>query len=63
MTDEFIEEYRNTRGASAIKSLLEKRTIIPKLFPDIKFSTSPIDIKDKYYDFSLDLSYINILEK
>src|SRR3954466_13145415 len=63
MTDEFIEEYRNTRGASAIRSILEKRTIIPKLSPDAKFATSPIDIKDKDYDFSLNLSYINIVEK
>ena len=63
MTDEFIEEYQNTCGASAIRSLLEKRTIIPKLSPDAKFAPSPIDIKDKDYDFSLDLFYINIVEK
>src|SRR3954466_363889 len=63
MTDEFIEEYQNTRGASAIRSLLERRTIIPKLSPDAKFATSPINIKDKDYDFSLYLSYINIVEK
>ena len=28
-----------------------------------KFATSPIDIKDKDYDFSLDLSYLDIVEK
>src|SRR3954471_5552417 len=62
-TNEFIEECRNTHGGSAIKSLLERRTIIPKLSSDPKFSTSPIDIKDKDYDLSLDLSYLDIVEK
>src|SRR3954470_9490399 len=62
-TDEFVEECRNTHGASAIKSLLARRTIIPKLSSDPKFATSPIDIKDKDYDFSLDLSYLDIVEK
>src|SRR3954469_6877572 len=62
-TDEFIEECRNTHGTSAIKSLLARRTIMPNLFSDPKFATSPIDIKDKDYDFSLDLSYLDIVEK
>src|SRR3954466_14574323 len=62
-TDEFVEECRNTHGTSAIKSLLARRTIIPKLSSDPKFVTSPIDIKEKYYDFSLDLSYLDIVEK
>src|SRR3954468_11008574 len=62
-TDEFIEECRNTHGASAIKSLLERHTIIPKLSSDPKFATSPIDIKDKDYDFSFDLSYLDIVDK
>src|SRR3954464_9080345 len=62
-TDEFIEERQNTDGTSVIKSLLARRTIIPKLSSDPKFATSPIDIKDKYYDFSLDLSYLDIVEK
>src|SRR3954469_18040070 len=30
-TDEFVEECQSTHGTSAIKSLLAKRTIIPKL--------------------------------
>src|SRR3954467_11373823 len=63
MTDEFIEEYQNTHGASATRSLLERRTIIPKLSSDAKFATSPIDIKDEDYYFSLHLSYIDIVEK
>jgi hypothetical protein len=33
------------------------------LSPDAKFATSPINIEDKDYDFSLDLSYISIVEK
>jgi hypothetical protein len=33
------------------------------LSPDAKFATSPINIRDKDYDFSLDLSYISIIEK
>src|SRR4051812_21184959 len=62
-TDEFVEECRNTHGTSAIKSLLARRTIMPKLSSDSKFATSPIDIKDENYDFSLDLSYLDIVEK
>jgi hypothetical protein len=61
--DEFVEECRNTHGNSAIKSLLARRTIIHKLSSDPKFATSPIDIKDKDYDFSLDLTYLDIAEK
>jgi hypothetical protein len=33
------------------------------LSPNAKFATSPINIRDKDYDFSLDLSYIYIVEK
>ena len=62
-TDEFVEECRNTHGTSAIKSLLARRTIMPKLSSDPKFATSPIDIKDEGYYFSLDLSYLDIVEK
>src|SRR3954462_4913141 len=46
-THEFVEECRNTHGASAIKSLLARCTIIPKLSSNPKFATSPIDIKEK----------------
>src|SRR4051812_11513203 len=42
-TNEFVEECRNTHGASDIKSLLARRTLIPKLSSDPKFATSPID--------------------
>src|SRR3954464_2607508 len=59
LTDEFVEECRNTHGTSAIKSLLARRTIMPKLSSDPKFATSPIDIKDEDYD----LSYLDIIEK
>src|SRR3954467_10984297 len=36
---------------------------MPKLSSDPKFPTSPTDIKDKDYDFSLDLSYLDIVDK
>src|SRR3954470_13986388 len=44
LTDEFVQECRNTPGASAIKSLLARHIIIPKKSYDPKFATSPIDI-------------------
>ena len=47
LTDDFVEECRNTHGTSAIKSLLARRTIMPKLSSDPKFATSPIDLKMK----------------
>jgi hypothetical protein len=49
--------------AGAIRDLLARRAIRYKLSPDAKFATSPISISDKDYDFSLDLSYISIIEK
>jgi hypothetical protein len=63
LNDEFIEEFHATRDASAIKILLARCVVRYKLSPDAKFATSPINIKDKDYDFSLDLSYISIVEK
>src|SRR3954465_9248195 len=63
LTDEFVEECRNTHGTSVTKSLLARRTIMPKLSSDPKFATSPIDIKDEKYDLSLGLSYLDIVEK
>jgi hypothetical protein len=63
LNDEFIEEFHATSDASAIKNLLARRAVRYKLSPDAKFATSPIDIRDKDYDFCLDLSYISIVEK
>jgi hypothetical protein len=63
LNDEFIEEFHATRDASAVKNLLARHAVRYKLSPDAKFATSPIDIKDKDYDFSLNLSYISIVEK
>jgi hypothetical protein len=63
LNDEFIDEFHATNDASAIRDLLARRVVRYKLSPDAKFATSPIDIMDKDYDFSLDLSYISIIEK
>jgi hypothetical protein len=63
LNDEFFEEFHATRDASAVKNLLARRVVRYKLSPDAKFATSPINIKDKDYDFSLDLSYISIVEE
>jgi hypothetical protein len=63
LDDDFIAEVHATRDANAIKELLARRAVRHKLFPDAKFAASPINIRDKDYDFSLDLSYISIIEK
>jgi hypothetical protein len=63
LNDEFIDEFHATSDASAIRYLLARRDVRYKLSPNAKFATSPIDIRDKDYDFSLDLSYISIVEK
>ncbi|KAK1628698.1 hypothetical protein QYE76_003013 [Lolium multiflorum] len=57
LDDDFIVKCNATTDASNIKKLLAQHT------PDPKFATSPINIKDKDYDFSLDLSHISIVEK
>src|SRR3954469_15073191 len=36
---------------------------MPKLSSDPRFAISPIDIKDEDYDSSLDLPYLDIVEK
>jgi hypothetical protein len=61
--DDFIAEARATRDAKAVKELLARRAVRYKLSPDPNFAASPINIRDKDYDFSLDLSYISIVEK
>lgn len=63
LDDDFIDECNATSGASNIKNLLAKHDVRYKLSPDAKFATSPININDKDYDFSLDLSHISIVEK
>jgi hypothetical protein len=63
LNDDFINEFHDTSDASAIRDLLARRAVRYKLSPDAKFATSPIDIRDKDYDFSLNLSYISIVEK
>jgi hypothetical protein len=63
LIDAFIDEYQATGDASAIRDLLARHAVKYKLSPDAKFAASPIHISDKDYDFSLDLSYISIIEK
>jgi hypothetical protein len=63
LDDDFIAEVCATHDANAVKELLARRVVRYKLSPDAKFVSSPINIRDKDYDFSLDLSYISIVEK
>ncbi|KAK1665618.1 hypothetical protein QYE76_053777 [Lolium multiflorum] len=63
LDDDFIEKCNATTDARKIKKLLAEHVVRYKLSPDPKFATSPINIKDKDYDFSLDLSQIAIVEK
>jgi hypothetical protein len=63
LDDDFIYESHATSDADAIRELLERRVVRYKLSPDAKFAVSLINISDKDYDFSLDLSYISIIEK
>jgi hypothetical protein len=63
LDDDFIAKARATRDAKAVTELLARRAVRYKLSPDPKFAVSPINIRDKDYDFSLDLSYISIVEK
>jgi hypothetical protein len=63
LDDDFIAEFHATSDANAVKELLARRDVRYKLSPNAKFAASPINIRDKDYDFSLDLSYISIVEK
>jgi hypothetical protein len=63
LNDDFTDEFHATSDAGAIRDLLARRAIRYKLSPDAKFTTSPINISDKDYDFYLDLSYISIGQK
>jgi hypothetical protein len=63
LDDDFIDEFHATSDAGAIRDLLPRRAVRYKLSHNAKFAASPINISDKDYDFSLDLSYISIVEK
>ncbi|KAK1647708.1 hypothetical protein QYE76_065513 [Lolium multiflorum] len=63
LDDDFIEKCNATTDARKIKKLLAEHAVRYKPSPDPKFATSPINIRDKDYDFSLDLSHIDIVEK
>jgi hypothetical protein len=63
LDDAFIDEFHATSDAGAIRDVLARCAVRYKLSLDAKFAASPINISDKDYDFSLDLSYISIVEK
>ncbi|KAK1646370.1 hypothetical protein QYE76_064175 [Lolium multiflorum] len=63
LDDDFIYKCNATTSTSNLKKLIAQHVVRYKLSPDPKFATSPINIKDKDYDFSLDLSHISIVEK
>ncbi|KAK1684101.1 hypothetical protein QYE76_044949 [Lolium multiflorum] len=63
LDNDFIEKCKATTDARKIKKLLAEHVVRYKPSPDPKFATSPINIRDKDYDFSLDLSHIAIVEK
>ncbi|KAK1695087.1 hypothetical protein QYE76_011784 [Lolium multiflorum] len=63
LDDDFIDKCNATTSTSNLKKLIAQHAVRYKLSPDPKFATSPINIKDKDYDFSLDLSNISIVEK
>jgi hypothetical protein len=63
LDDDFIDEFHATSDAGAIRDLFARRAVRYKLSPNAKFVASPINISDKDYDFSLNLSYISIVEK
>ena len=64
---DFIDECMNFESsadanANAIRNLIQRRAVNYKLSPDPRFATSPINIRDKDYDFSVDLSLISVVE-
>ena len=63
LDDDLLDECLVTKDAIAVRKLIASRTVNYKLSPDAKFAASPLNIKDKDYDFSVDLSYISIVEK
>ncbi|KAK1647686.1 hypothetical protein QYE76_065491 [Lolium multiflorum] len=63
LDNDFIEKCNATTDARKIKKLLAEHAVRYTPSPDPKFATSPINIRDKDYDFSLDLSHIAIVEK
>jgi hypothetical protein len=52
LNNDFIAEARAARNASKVKELLARRSVRYNLSPDPKFAASPINIRDKDYDFS-----------
>jgi hypothetical protein len=63
LDDDFIYESHTMSDTDAIRDLYARRVVRYKLSPDAKFVAYSIHISDKSYDFSLNLSYISIIEK
>ena len=63
INDEFIRASMDidTSDPEVRKELLEKHALNYKTAHDPEFATSPISIKEKDYDFSVDLSLISIV--
>ena len=54
LDDEFFREYMSHETApdpKTYKKLLEKHSMKNKFIPDPEFAKSPVDIKDKEFDF------------
>src|SRR5664279_210884 len=63
--EEFSKDFMacdTSNGPDEMLKLFEKYAMKIKFVPDPKFATSPIDIKDADYDFSVDLSLISLVE-
>ena len=62
----FAEKCRNldsSADSATIMEFLKKHSVSYKLSADPEFATSPIRITDKDYEFSMDLSFISVVEK
>ena len=62
----FTEKCRNldsSADSATIMEFLKKHSVSYKPSADPEFATSPIHITDKDYEFSMDLSFISVVEK
>ena len=62
----FAEKCRNldsSADSANIMEFLKKHSVSYKLSADPEFATSPIRITDKDYEFSMDFSFISVVEE